>query len=181
MILNSNMSGCIYKIEHKGNIYIGSTRHTLYKRLEWHRNQSKNRSFVVRPMYDYFKSIGWENAVITLVREFESISDDELLWHERMTLEEYNPTCGWNVRKPIRSVEERVAYVNEKNKTYRQSDPLKHRTRCKEWYENNKENKKEKLKEWRQANRDRVNEQQRRRYMEKKNVEQSALLQSANV
>ena len=174
MISTSNMSGRIYKIEHDGKVYIGSTRTTLQKRLDWHRNKSINPICTHRPMYAYFNSIGWDHATISSLKEIESASDDELLWHERMMLEEHAPTCGWNVRHPIQSVEERVAYVSKMNKAYRESDPQKHIQRHKVWYAENSAHKLQKVQEWRHANRDRVNEQQRRRRIEKKIAEQLA-------
>jgi hypothetical protein len=175
------MSGRVYKIEHDDKVYIGSTRTTLEKRLAWHRNKASNPTCAHRQMYAYFNSIGWNHAAISLLREIENASDDELLWHERMMLEEYAPTCVWNVRHPIRSVEERVNYVNRMNKTYREKDPQKHIQRSKDWYKENSAYKVDKVREWRKSNRDKVNEQQRRRRMEKKIAEQSARLQPEDV
>lgn len=132
-------------------------------------------------MYAYFNAIGWEHATVSLIQEYENISKRELLLEERRLINEHIDDCCWNIPSPIQTAEERTTYANAMNKAYRERNPLENKQRVKEWYDQNKEAKMEKLQEWRHANRNRVNEQQRRRRMEKKTDEQLAHPQSGDV
>lgn len=176
----NTMAGRTYMIEHDGNVYIGSTRQSLKTRLEWHKNKANRTECSDRPMYAYFNKIGWDNACITIICEYESIEDTELLWEERRLIDGHEGTC-WNIRSPIQSSEERRDYVSAMNKMYRERDPEATKQRVREWYVNNSAHKLQRVQEWRHANRDRVNEQQRRRRMEKKIAEQLARPQSEGV
>jgi hypothetical protein len=147
------MQGRVYRIQSRvdGCFYIGSTRLSIEKRLSEHRICRARRTHRAIPVYAYFNLKGWENAEITLVREFETITDEELLWEERReierALETYDVRC-LNKNRPIITDEELKEQV---------------RVTHQRWQRENKEHVAEALREWRLANPEKVREQNARR------------------
>lgn len=147
------MLGRVYRIQSKieGCFYIGSTRLSIEKRLSEHRICRNRRTHQSIPIYAYFNLKGWENAEITLVCEFEAITDEELLWEERReierALETHDVRC-LNKNRPIitdAELKEQVRVNNQK------------------WHQANKEHTAAALREWRRANPEKVKEQRKRR------------------
>jgi hypothetical protein len=147
------MLGRVYRIQSRvdGCFYIGSTRLSIEKRLSEHRICRNRPTHRAIPVYAYFNLKGWENAEITLVREFETITDEELLWEERReierALETYDVRC-LNKNRPVITDEELKEQV---------------RITHQRWQRENKEHVAGALREWRRANPEKVKEQNARR------------------
>ena len=147
------MQGRVYRIQSTidGCFYIGSTRLSLEKRLSEHRICRNRRTHQGIPVYAYFNLKGWENAEITLIREFETITDEELLWEERREIEgarEAHDVRCLNKNRPIitdAELKEQVRVNNQK------------------WHQANKEHTAAALREWRCANPEKVIAQNARR------------------
>jgi hypothetical protein len=146
------MQGRVYKIQSTidGCFYIGSTRLSLEKRLSEHRICRNRRTHQDIPVYAYFNLKGWENAEITLIREFETITDEELLWEERREIEgarEAHDVRCLNKNRPIitdAELKEQVRVTHQR------------------WQQENKEHAAAALREWRRANPEKVKEQRKR-------------------
>lgn len=138
------MIGRIYRLEGGGKFYIGSTTCNLKYRLKKHRSKSKEDIALNTPVYVHFRELGWQNATITLIEEFEISSKKELLERECKIIKEFIKlkTC-LNKNRPIISDEEK----KERDKNYgykrRQECPEKEYNRLKEWRKNNPEKWKE--------------------------------------
>ena len=147
------MLGRVYRIQSivDGCFYIGSTRLSIEKRLGEHRLCRNRRTHKDIPIYAYFNLKGWENAEITLVREFESITDEELLWEERREIE--------------RALEAHDVRCLNKNRPIITAEELKEQVRVthQRWQHEHKEHAAETLRAWRRANPEKVIEQNARR------------------
>jgi len=146
------MQGRVYRIQSTidGCFYIGSTRLSLEKRLSEHRICRNRRTHQAIPVYAYFNLKGWENAEITLIREFETITDEELLWEERREIEgarEAHDVRCLNKNRPIITDEELKDQVRVNNQR---------------WHQANKEHVAATLRAWRRANPEKVKEQRKR-------------------
>lgn len=146
------MIGRIYKIQSSldGCFYIGSTRLPIEERLKEHRICRNRRTHDHIPIYAYFNVNGWENAIISLLIEFEDITDEDLLWEERKVID-----SSWQVHD--------VRCLN-KNRPIITTDELKDQVRInhQRWNQSNKERAAETLREWRRANPEKVREQRKR-------------------
>jgi hypothetical protein len=93
---------------------------------------------------------GWENATISLLSEFEDITDEDLLWEERKVID-----SSWQVHD--------VRCLN-KNRPIITADELKDIVRInhQRWYRANKERTVETVRKWRRANPEKVREQKKR-------------------
>jgi len=147
------MIGRIYKIQSRvdGCYYIGSTRLDINERFREHRVCRNRKTHVSIPIYAYFNLKGWDVAEVVLLREFENITDEELLWEERKeidkSLETHDVRC-LNKNRPIVTDAEHKEQVR-----------ITHR----KWHQVNKERTATNLREWRRANPEKVKEQRERR------------------
>lgn len=134
------MIGRIYKIEGGGKFYIGSTTCTLKNRMKHHRSKSKERVALNIPVYVHFRDIGWENATISLIDEFEIETRKDLLNREREIMEQFigREEC-LNSNRPVITIEEKKQRDRDYGKTRREKDPERERTRLQEWRKNNPE------------------------------------------
>ena len=147
------MIGRVYKIQSKidGCFYIGSTRLDINDRLREHRLCRNRKTHNGIPIYAYFNLKGWDNANIILLREFESISDKDLLWEERKEIEKvlaFHDVRCLNKNRPIitrEELKEQVKITNQK------------------WHKANQERTSNNLKEWRKVNPEKVRAQRERR------------------
>ena len=146
------MQGRVYRIQSRvdGCFYIGSTRSPIDKRLQEHRICRNRRTHQAIPVYAYFNLKGWENAGITPVREFEIITDEELLWEERREIE--------------RALEAHDVRCLNKNRPIITDEELKEQVRVthQRWQQEHKEHAAEAAREWRRANPEKVKEQRKR-------------------
>ena len=134
------MIGRIYKLEGANKFYIGSTICELKYRLKKHRSKSNENISKNRPVYYYFKEIGWDNAVITLIKEVHINDRKELLTYEKEELLKFiNDDNCLNSILPIITTEEKKKRDAEYGKKRRQLNPEKERERVKKWRSENPE------------------------------------------
>ena len=128
------MIGRLYKIRSAldDSFYIGSTRQSLTMRLKNHRSKSKDPVRQKTPLYIYFNRIGWINARIELLGEFENITNIELLEIEKaeITASLSDSNC-LNKATPLRTPEEKKQRDKEYGKVYLQEhlDHIREKTR----------------------------------------------------
>jgi hypothetical protein len=128
------MIGRLYKIRSvlDDSFYIGSTRQSLTMRLKNHRSKSKDPVRQKTPLYVYFNRIGWINARIELLGEFENITNIELLEIEKAEINGalIDPNC-LNKATPLRTPEEKKQRDKEYGKVYLQEhlDHIREKTR----------------------------------------------------
>ena len=159
------MIGFVYKIfdNTNGNVYYGSTKETISRRISRHRSQYNEwiggkrrygcKSFDILKNNDYSYS---------LVEKVEYEDKMELLQRERWCIE--NNECV-NKCVPLRSPEERIEY----HKEYRENNREQNIEYQKEHYQKNKERINEQQKEYREDNKELVTEQ-KKEYYEKNKV-----------
>ena len=77
-------NGKIYKILNTINdeVYVGSTTQSLAKRMSWHRNSLNSKRSKKQVLYQYMKEYGVDNFYIELVECFSCKSKEELLARE---------------------------------------------------------------------------------------------------
>ena len=63
------MIGRVYRLDGGEKFYIGSTTSELKTRLKKHKCKSNENIAKSRKVYVYFKTIGWENVRIILIKE----------------------------------------------------------------------------------------------------------------
>lgn len=149
------MLGRIYKLEGGGKFYIGSTTCNLKYRLKKHRSKSKEQVSATIPVYVHFREIGWENATISLIEEFEMTSKPELLSRECTYIKQYIGTENClNHNKPIITPEERKEQNRLYSKVRRKADPEHERARLQEWRKNNPDKRREQTKRYNERKRD---------------------------
>ena len=175
----------IYKLVDTINsyFYIGSTCDTLSKRLCAHRSLAKTK--IKQKVYTYFNQIGWENVRIILIIDYPECNNlNEKLRKEQEYIDQF-----WNDEKCLNSMRSFLSeeqkynyhkdysqlntykeYKKEYNKEYNKTE--KSKQIHKEYYERNKEKKRNYMKEYNkqyyETNRER--EQERvKKYREEKN------------
>lgn len=138
------MLGRIYKIEGGGKFYIGSTTCELKYRLKKHRSKSKEIVAKNTPLYVHFREIGWQNANITQIEQFEITSRKDLLIRECEYIKNFldNENC-LNRKRPVITKEEKKLSDKIYGRKIRKENPEKERQRLKEWRKNNPEKWKE--------------------------------------
>jgi hypothetical protein len=128
------MIGRIYKLEGGGRFYIGSTTCLLNKRFSKHKSKSKEKNSENRPVYVYFKNIGWDNVTISLIEEFTVSSRQELLHRENDEIKKYmgQPEV-LNSNRCIILPEEKKQRDKEYSKNRRIKNPEHERNRLQQW------------------------------------------------
>ena len=153
----------IYKITNVGcdECYYGSTVQPLSKRMGQHREKYrlyKDGKGNNITSFILFDKYGLENCKIELVETYECKTKEELYQREAYYIK--NNEC---VNKTIPGRTKKEYYednkdqIKEKNKEYQ-----------KEYYESNKDQIKEKKKEYRDANKDQIKEQKKEYYEQNK-------------
>lgn len=108
MKLSLSMKGKIYRlVDAEGYFYIGSTtKRLLCQRMSQHRYDSRNHP--ERSPYTHFNTAGFDTVKIELLKEIECETFEEVLFEERLIMEEHigTPKC-LNVKLPIFNDEER--------------------------------------------------------------------------
>ena len=136
----------IYKLVHKDdidneNVYIGSTTDFIKRRYN-HKSCCHNQKTQKQKKYQYInENGGWENWVMIEIEKYPCEDFNEASARERYWYEKLKSTL--NDKYPQRSTVEYSKHNTEKTQT-----------RCKEWYENNKEHHAEYQKKYRQENRE---------------------------
>lgn len=136
------MIGLIYRLEGGNKFYIGSTTCTLKYRLKKHRSNSNERP--TNNVYKHFRSIGWENAVITLIKEVQVDERRQLLEYEKdEILKVKDDENCLNSNIPILTLEEKKKRDSEYSKKRREKNPERERERLQRWRIENPEKRKE--------------------------------------
>lgn len=145
------MIGRIYRLEGGGKFYIGSTTCTLKNRLKHHRSKSNEPIALNVPVYVHFRELGWQNASINLIEEFEISSRKDLLSRECEIIKQFiqEDEC-LNCNRPIITSEEKKERDRKYGKIRRETDPERERKRLQEWRKNNPDKRKEQTKRYNQ-------------------------------
>jgi len=140
------MIGRIYRLEGYEKFYIGSTTCELKYRLKKHKSKSNENVAKNTNVYKYFRNIGWENAKMILIKEFEISDRKELLQHEKDEIVKVksDPNC-LNTIFPIITEQEKKERDYEYSKKRRQNDPEKERLRLQKWRKENPEKRKQQI------------------------------------
>lgn len=145
------MIGRIYKLECKltSKFYIGSSTHTLSDRLKKHRSKSNEESRKSTPLYSHFREVGWNNAIMTLIKEVTFETRRDLLEVEKVEILKYlgHELC-LNHNRPIQTLDEKVQQTREYGKLRRLENKEKDKLKLKEWRKNNPEKWKEQTKRY---------------------------------
>lgn len=163
--INKYENGKIYKLVDKTNdnkvIYIGSTTQKLIRRINQHKQKSRDKPD--RKIYKYICNVGWDNIDIELIENYKCDSKTELELRERYYIELLKPDLNHVI--PTRKAKEyynenrdkimdnkRKYYENNKDKIsdyhkdyYKNNDNIK--IQNKEYYSINKNKILEKMKE----------------------------------
>lgn len=173
-------------------IYIGSTTHTLSKRLSSHISNYVQYLKGEKNYITAYIIIENNDFEMSLIEDYPCETKDQLLMREREWIEQY-PECV-NKCCPIRTPDEKVELkkvlgqryyemnkdnILENNKKYRRENKDQISQKIKEWNEKHKDHVKERKKryaednkelireqrkQFREENRDRLNEESRRKY-----------------
>lgn len=115
--------GKIYIIESlldEEEMYVGSTTTSLKTRIMNHqRTNTRNK------LHEYFDTIGWNYAQISLIEDYPCSSKKDLLKKERDWYNEINPTL--NERRPYRFRDEFLEY-------HKKYDNMRYQTRHRKEY-----------------------------------------------
>ena len=173
--------GYIYKIfdNTNGNIYYGSTKQKLSRRLAHHREDYKKYLEGKKHYYTSFKIIENNDYCISLVEQFEFNNKEELIAKERYYIENnecVNKIIPGRTRKEYRlDNKEKIKEINklyykdnkeriaEQTKQYRNDNKEVVAERKKKFYENNKEVIAEKYKKWRENNKEKILEKKKQK------------------
>lgn len=169
-------NACIYKLccndKNITDVYVGSTTNFV-KRKRLHKitcnnENSKNHNLKV---YKFIRdNSGWDNWSMEIIEEVKVNNKNELQKLERKYMEELN--CTLNCVIPTRTIKEWYEDNKEKRKeyfkVYRQNNKEKINEKDKRWYENNQEKVKEYNKEWYQNNQEKINENNKKNYEKNK-------------
>jgi len=137
-----------------GEKYYGSTGKTLSQRLSLHKKlDCTSKQIILRGDYDIYKLSEYET------KEEAELKED---WYIR------NKECVNQMRVKLTD-EERKEGVKKRNKEYREKNGEKIKNYKKEYYENNRENHKEKMKEYSEKNREKIKDYKKEWY--EKNIE----------
>ena len=142
-------AGKIYKLQcEDGHFYIGSTRNELRKRFQDHKRKSVETPD--RRVYNHINAIGWENVKIILVESFPCQTKDQLVQREDYHIQTHiGDLMCLNMKHSVFNFEK----ANQKKKEY----ILQHRDEITQ-----------RQSIYRDANRERINELRRLRYLKKK-------------
>jgi len=159
--------GRIYSIRshQTDDIYIGSTKQPLSKRMVEHRSKYKNQKSYTTS----FEILKFDDAYIELIEENEFESRDLLLKREGELIRLMN--CVNKIisgRSQKEYQDETKDQKKEYYKNYRLVNIDKLKDQCKLYNENNKEKLNEQKKIYYQENKDRINEQKRLKYQKNK-------------
>jgi hypothetical protein len=116
----------IYKIvnDTDNNIYIGSTRNELRKRLSNHKTGYKkyiNCGSGYVSSYILFENYGVENCKIILLEEFDVLNKEQQLKHERYYFDMLKNNIV-NIKKPYATKVEELQTAKINNKIYRDTN-----------------------------------------------------------
>jgi predicted GIY-YIG superfamily endonuclease len=127
----------IYKLVcSDGYYYIGSTVRTLKLRFASHKHASKTTD--TNAAYNHIKTLGWENVTIELVELFPCETKDQLLQRETWHISEHRGDAFClNTRNPVK-------------------DKEAHNEKCKEYYQEHREEILQARKEYHQQHRDKL-------------------------
>ena len=162
------MIGRIYKITStEGNeIYIGSTYQCLKRRFVNHKTDASNSKIL-------FDKYGYDTCNIELIKEYEVVDEYHILAYEQLWMNRFknqivnNKNAMWFEivwRETNRETRKEYYEANkERKKEYQKEWSRANKEKRKEYYEANKERIKEYHKEWRQANKERIKEQKRQK------------------
>jgi Uri superfamily endonuclease len=136
----------IYKLQcNDGYFYIGSTCDELRKRLWGHKKTSKTKNHI--KVYKHINSIGWDNVSIILIESFECNNKDELRKKEDEYIQkELNNELCLNSQRAYLTEEETKEYDKNLMRIKRQDSNYTNKE--KEYYQNNKEQIRERQKEY---------------------------------
>ena len=138
------MIGRIYRLEGGDKFYIGSTTCKLNYRLKKHRAKSKEQVALNIPVYVHFRAIGWNNATMILIEEFEITSKKQLLERECEIIKQFLGTENClNKNRPVITNEEKKKETAEYSRKVRMSNPERERNRLEEWRRKNPEKRRE--------------------------------------
>ena len=157
----------IYKIvcNETGETYYGSTVQTLATRLSKHKN-----NFKIGKKTTSIQIIERDNYVIVLCEEYPCKNKEQLLSRERFWIE--NNECV-NKQIPIRYETEKKEVKQMYNKINNQKSSKK--SNNKEWKKLNPDKCKSYQKKWRDNNKEYEKEENRRRYLLRKQLKQKQL------
>lgn len=155
--MSNYQNGLIYKLCCKDtnitDIYIGST--LSFRHRKYHHKSDCNNEKSNNYNYDVYKFIrgsgGWENWDMVLIEYYKCDSKLELEKREREIIENLKPTLNQFI--PTRSLKE-----------YYQDNKEQIKEKSKDYYENNKETILEKQKQYHQDNKEYFNEKKKEYY-----------------
>ncbi len=146
-------AGKIYKLVcEDGKYYIGSTIRPLKSRLSSHRNASTKTQ--TNNAYNHIKTIGWDKVTIELIELFPCENRNQLLKRETLYICQHKDD---------------VLCLNTRNPLTDDTTPeskLAHKEKCKEYYEQHREDILQKRAEYQKQNREKRT-QYNRQYAEK--------------
>ena len=131
----------------------------LKNRLKHHRSKSKEQIALNTPLYVHFRELGWQNARIILLEEFEITSKKQLLERECEVIKQFLglETCLNKIR-PIITDNEKKERDSKYGRKRREENPDYERERLKEWRKNNPEKWREQTKRYFERKRERLRE-----------------------
>ena len=148
--------GKIYKIvsDQTDDIYYGSTKQPLCKRLYDHRNHYKRYTNGTFNYVSSFEIVKYNDCQIFLVEQIDECrSKEELHARERYYIENFESV---NIQHPNRTDKEYYQDNKEKIKEYYQDNKDRIIKRQKEHYQDNKDRIIKKVKEYRQKNKEKI-------------------------
>lgn len=143
----------IYKLQcDDGYFYIGSSTQPLHKRFADHKKQSLVENSNV---YKHINEIGWDKVRIILVEDYSCENKQQLVRKEDSVIRTYkDDSMCLNMRVAFRTEEQKQEYVRAKNKKryerYTLEDKKRDSSRCKAYYQQHKEQIKERVKKYKQ-------------------------------
>jgi len=145
------MIGRIYRIESDidKRFYIGSTTQTLKKRFDNHKSKAKEECRKNTYLYVHFNECGWSHASISLVCEYDNITKEELLQHEKHEIERTRSELCLNKNRPMITPEDKKATDKEYGRIRRQQMKEHERERVRLWRLNNPDKRKEQTQRYR--------------------------------
>ena len=144
----------IYKIWNNTNdkLYIGSSCSTLGNRMAKHRYNARN-STENSLLYDEMRRLGIDNFFIELMEETPCENIEQLRAIEGKYIRKYGTLNKIIAGRTNKEwFDENREYKREMDRMYRQSHKEQNSENCKKWRENNKEYKSQKAKEYRAKN-----------------------------
>ena len=124
----------VYKIINDNNdcIYVGSTKNTITRRKNLHKQKSKEQP--ERCLYKYIlENGGWDKFEFIIIEECnENIKQCERKWYDNL-----NPKC--NIQRPIISKEEDKEDRRQRALKYYYDDIENKKQKHRDWYEKNKD------------------------------------------